>query len=292
MITAKLLFSNLCRLPFSSLLDIFVKLLPVVLSYLVVCCVSLCTMTVPAAGNSGQVDLSELAQPETSTNQLALVCLRFNALNNRIRDNRIDGRSARIELQRALSEVREAYYRGGGSDYPKTAWAFPLAGYDARAIGAGRRHGYSDRGYDFFSGNRHGGHPAFDIFIRDRNRDCLDDRNGLPVSVLSMTGGIVVAVENEWGEGGSLRGGNYIWVYDPAHDLLVYYAHNANVQVQLAEIVRPGDVLATVGRSGRNAAKRRSPTHLHFTVVRLQDGTVSPVNVYRDLTRAVKMPAR
>jgi murein DD-endopeptidase MepM/ murein hydrolase activator NlpD len=169
---------------------------------------------------------------------------------------------------------------------PKSAWAFPLAGYDARAIGGGRRHGYSARGYDFFSGNRHGGHPSLDIFIRDRNQDGLDDSSDASVKVLSVTGGIVVALEREWLPRSRLRGGRYLWIYDPANDLLVYYAHNAELSVGLGDVVKPGDVLASVGRSGYNAAKGRSSTHLHLTAVRVQGGRVVPLDIYRDLKRA------
>lgn len=201
----------------------------------------------------------------------------------------IDRRSARSELQRLLTEVREGCRRAGGAAYPVSSWRFPLTGYDARAIGPGRRHGYSARGYDFFSGNRHGGHPSFDIFIHDRNQDGLDDRNGQAVNVVSLTGGIVVAQEREWTPGSRLRGGRYLWVYDPTNDLLVYYAHNAELVVGLGDIVKPGELLATVGRSGYNAAKRRSPTHLHLTVVRFQGGRVLPVDVYQDLRRAVRV---
>jgi murein DD-endopeptidase MepM/ murein hydrolase activator NlpD len=94
-------------------------------------------------------------------------------------------------------------------------------------------------------------------------------------------------MENEWQPGSRLLGGRYIWVYDPANDLLVYYAHNSGLAVELGQIVRPGEVLGTVGRSGFNAAKRRSPTHLHLTVLRVnQGGSVAPVEVYRDLRKA------
>jgi hypothetical protein len=244
-------------------------------------------MTSPAFGQPGPEDLltETSGQPEPAT-RLSSVCRRFNVLNTRIRDNRIDGRSARSGLRLLLSEVREEYYRAGGSDFATSAWVFPLEGYDARAIGGGRQHGYLARGYDFYSGNRHGGHPSYDIFIRDRNRDCLDDRNGSPVRVRSLTGGVVVALEQEWQPGSRLRGGRYLWVYDPTGDLLVYYAHNGELSVELGGIVRPGDVLATVGRSGWNAAKRRSPTHLHLTALRARDGRVVPVDVYRELQKA------
>jgi hypothetical protein len=217
--------------------------------------------------------------------ELTSICYRFNELNSRIRDNRISGSAARAGLKLLLAEVREEYLRAGGTAYPKSAWVFPLAGYDARAIGGGRRHGYSAAGYSFYSGNRHGGHPSYDIFIRDRNRDSLDDRSGRPVEVLSLTGGVVVALENEWQPNSRLRGGKYLWIYDPSSDLLVYYAHNGELSVGLGEIVRPGDVLGTVGRSGYNAAKRRSPTHLHLTVLQVADGWLRPLAVYGDLIR-------
>ena len=224
--------------------------------------------------------------PFRTTPVTCFSCERFNVFNTLVRDGKIARRPARTELKQLLAEVRDEYYKGGGTDFLKDSWVFPLAGYTSRAITGGRRKGYNARGYDFFSGNRHGGHPSFDIFIRDRNQDSLDDRSGLPVEVLSLTGGIVVALEQEWKPGSKLRGGNYLWIYDPANDLLAYYAHNAELFVKTGDIVKPGDLLANVGRSGYNAFKHRSPSHLHLTVLKLRDGKPLPLNVYSDLTRA------
>lgn len=217
-------------------------------------------------------------------------CASFNELNNLIRDGRIAKTAARSELTARLAEIRAEYYQRGGSDYSSSQWVFPLSGYDAGAIDRGGNHGFLRGGYDFYSGNRHGGHPAYDIFIRDRNQDSRDDRNSAPVSVLSMTGGIVVALEKWWPPGSGLRGGKYLWVYDPGNKLLVYYAHNEELFVELGTVVKPGDRLATVGRSGLNAAKRRSPTHLHFSVLHLENGQPVPVPVYRELQQAKKLP--
>lgn len=242
-----------------------------------------------------QPDLSELTGQPGQSRPVAVVassCAKFNILNCRIRDGKIDRRLAASEMKRLLAEVRRDYYQAVGVDQVRTGWVFPLAGYDARAISGGRRKGYTARGYNYFAGNRHGGHPAFDIFIHDRNQESRDDRNGKPVQVLSATCGIVVAMEREWEQGSSLRGGKYVWVYDPTADLLVYYAHNGELMVELGEIVRPGDVLATVGRSGFNAAKRRSPTHLHLSVLRVRDGCPAPVNVYRQLAHAKTVAAQ
>lgn len=238
-----------------------------------------CAVSSLATGlQAGQADPFALSGSTVSVDRLTSACISFNVLNTRIRDNEIEKSSARIKLISLLAEVSDQYYRAGGIDYPKSAWTFPLAGYDARAIGAGRQHGYVAGGYDFFSGNRHAGHPSYDIFIREQ----IDK----PVKVLSLTGGVVVALEKNWEQGSKLRGGRYIWVYDPANDLLVYYAHNHELAVELGKIVKPGDLLATVGRSGFNAAKKRSPTHLHLTVLRVKDWTVGPMKVYPDLIRA------
>lgn len=214
----------------------------------------------------------------------------LNDLIRLVRDERIPRTRARARLQELLAETREQYYRSGGTDAPKRDWYFPVSGYDIRAITGGKRHGYFSRGYDFYAGNRHGGHPSLDIFIRDRDRDSRDDRTGEPVAVLSMTAGVVVATEEQWEEGSILRGGRYLWVYDPGNDLLVYYAHNEKLQVKTGDRVRPGDVLAVMGRSGFNAAKRRSPTHLHLTVLRVGNGLMKPVDVYRTIKNAKITP--
>lgn len=221
--------------------------------------------------------------PAPSSEEQSPACSAFNALNTLIRDSRIPLTRARKEIMETLADIRTEYYLRDGRDYRPSEWIFPVAGYSITAINQGKGHGYSSRGYDYFSGNRHGGHPAYDIFIRDRNQDSMDDRSGRPAEVLSMTGGIVVALAKEWQPGSLLRGGKYLWVYDPANNLLAYYAHNQEIFVDLGMIVKPGDRLATIGRSGLNAAKHRSPTHLHFSVLRIGDGTVVPIPVYEYL---------
>lgn len=233
------------------------------------------------------------AEPSTSSQAIpdtTSPCVEFNLFNSMIRDGRISKAIARSELPGRLAVIRTEYYQRGGKEYSPTDWVFPVAGYDARSIDKGKSHGFVASGYDFFNGNRHGGHPAYDIFIRDRNQDSRDDRSGVAVSVLSMTGGIVVAVEKEWQQGSGLRGGKYIWVYDPANELLVYYAHNEELFVDVGTIVKPGDTLATVGRSGLNAAKRRSPTHLHFSMLRIEKDTPVPKPFFQVLQRAGSGP--
>ncbi len=213
-------------------------------------------------------------------------CIDFNALNVKIRDRQINKAKGLEQLQRLLPGIKKYYYAHASKEYASDAWVFPLSGYNAKAIGGKNGNGYIASGYDYFDGNKHGGHPAHDIFIRDKDQDANDDVAHKPVSVLSMTGGIVIALETNWDSTSDQRGGNFIWIFEPIGNNLFYYAHNNKVFVKLGDIVKPGDVIATVGRTGLNAHKKRSPTHLHL--MQLQLGKASyprPVNCYDQLTK-------
>jgi hypothetical protein len=227
----------------------------------------------------GSITLMLLLWPLAAWSATCAPCEEFSTVNTLVRDGRI-GKDAAREKIRGLVPALAAYYQQSGAKmYSRGEWAFPLEGYSPDTVGNSKGRDYVASGYDYFSGNRHGGHPSFDLFIRDRNRDCLDDRSNKPVNVLSMTGGLVVALADEWENSSKLRGGKYIWVYDPVEDGLVYYAHNSAVKVAVGAFVKPGDLLATVGRSGLNALKKRSPTHLHLTYLQIRDGYPRPVRI-------------
>ncbi|MBU5613157.1 M23 family metallopeptidase [Geomonas azotofigens] len=230
--------------------------------------------------------LAPLSPPAlgADTTRLRALALDFDALNTRIRDNEVGKAEARQRFTGLVRALSREYRTAGGVDYPVESWCFPLKGYGYRAIG-GRGDGYQKGGYDYFAGNRHSGHPSHDIFIHDRSQTGLDDRTGRPVQVLSLTGGVVVAAETQWQPGSRLRGGNYLWILDPATQSLVYYAHNGALHVEVGDLVRPGDVIAEVGRTGLNAYKKRSPTHLHLTVLSVADGLPVASNPYRTLLK-------
>lgn len=192
----------------------------------------------------------------------------FNNTNILVRDNRISKSEALEKLQAILPQLRTAFQQVEPT-IGNSKWTFPLEGYSAKAIGGKNGDGYIANGYDYFDGNLHGGHAAHDIFIQDKNQDCLDDRTGKFVNVRSVSNGIVVATEKQWDTLSKLRGGKYIWIYDPMSNSLFYYAHNNQVLVDNGQVVRPGDAIATVGRTGLNAFKKRSPTHLHITQLAL-----------------------
>jgi hypothetical protein len=92
-----------------------------------------------------------------------------------------------------------------------------------------------------------------------------------------MSSGLVLAIETAWKPGSDYRGGNWIWVYDPTLHGLFYYAHNSEVHVVPGQWVQAGQKLAEMGRTGFNAYKTRSPTHLHLP---------QPLNTYEWLLTA------
>jgi peptidoglycan LD-endopeptidase LytH len=219
--------------------------------------------------------LANFEKPDPS---LPEQCQTFHELNTRIRDNQLDKKTASQQLKnwwKSMSETLPSKTR-------KTSiWLFPVNGYNVSAVGGKNGNGYLPKGYHYLDGNRHGGHPAHDIFIRDRNQDSKDDQTGLPVPVVSMFEGVVVSVESGWVKNSELRGGKYVMVFHPEVGLLSYYAHLDSVFVHIGQSVNPGTELGTIGRSGKNAAKKRSPTHLHLMLLSFdQTKGLVPVNPY------------
>ena len=213
-------------------------------------------------------------------------CVAFDELYAKIRDQRIDRGAALPQVRALLPQVRDYYYAHGGVDTPHDAERFPLASYGAESIGGTNGSGYQPNGYDWFLGRDSKGHPGHDLFIHDRDRDSRDDRTGEPVRVLSIAAGIVVAYAPEWDASSGLRGGRYVYVYSPAQRGIFYYAHNASILVKPGDVVTAGQPIATVGRTGRNAAMPRSPTHLHVMFLAIgDDGYPRPRDIFADLLR-------
>lgn len=212
-------------------------------------------------------------------------CSAFDRLYAQIRDQTIDRAAALARTRELLPRIRDDFYRRGGTDTAAAAQRFPLQGYGAESIGGTNGSGYNAKGYDWFDGYRSKGHPGHDLFILDRNQDSLDDRSGQPVNVVSIANGIVVAYAPDWDPGSNLRGGRYIYIYSPSEDGLFYYAHARSVLVHPGDVVTAGQPIATVGRSGRNAAAARSPTHLHVMFLSAGDGAPVPVDMYPLLKR-------
>jgi peptidoglycan LD-endopeptidase LytH len=171
----------------------------------------------------------------------------------------------------------------------RSSWQFPVQGYGVKDIGAGGfqpgiRYSSSIKGYIFYDGNRHGGHPAYDIFIRDRNQDSLDDRTLKPAKVIAPVDLLILSVERKWESNSDLRGGRYIWALDPLHDRIFYFAHLNEILADAGAFCPAGSAIGTVGRTGKNASPSRSPTHLHFMVLEIKEANLLPFN-YRPLLK-------
>jgi hypothetical protein len=205
-----------------------------------------------------------------------------------IREYKLTPEEARERFKDMMFVLKKAfptaYY-----DSTQVNIAFPLMGFDFRAVG-GYGRGYIPRGYDLFDQTKKGSHPAHDIFMKDKNQDCRDDRTDDYIAVLSVSDGVVIATENNWQTGSDYRGGNYIWIYDTTTGGLWYYAHQREIYVETGQIVKAGQKIAIVGRTGFNAAMPRSDTHLHLTFLRIDDeGNPFPVNTYNWLKNATTL---
>jgi hypothetical protein len=209
---------------------------------------------------------------------------KFKTLLVNVRNYYVTPYEAEMEFKAIAAELREKYPASGTV---KDEMVFPLIGADYFAVGGRRGNGFFVKEFDLFDQNVSGSHPAHDIFILDRNRDCIDDRTGNYVDVVSVGHGIVVAVEHEWQEHSIFKGGNYVWVYDLERGGFWYYAHNRISVVEAGQRVRPGDKLGEVGRTGFNAVANRSDTHLHLMYLELdEDLYPQPFNYYPWLLKA------
>ncbi|MGF7042896.1 M23 family metallopeptidase [Mucilaginibacter lappiensis] len=229
---------------------------------------------------------------------LEKACIKFNDFNTTVLKGDIKKEAAQNAIKEVLQKINQWYMRRSQLDI-LLGWTFPLQGYNYHAIG-GNGDGYSDKGYHYIDGNKHTAHPAHDIFINDKNQDCIDDRTKKPVDVLAVDFGIVIACSNEWEPTSNLRGGKYIWIYhyntfsyvssskavNSNMETITYYAHNNCIFVKPGDMVKPGQKIAEVGRTGFNAFKKRSPTHLHFSAFHLVNDLPVPYNPYSQLKKA------
>lgn len=215
-------------------------------------------------------------------------CYDFDYLQTRIREGKIEKSEAKEEFKKLIPEIKTYFYDAGGVDAPRESWVFPVEGYNASSIG-GNGNGYTTGGFDYFDGNKSKAHPAHDIFIKDDDFDDVDDKTGTLVHLRSMSSGVVISVVNDWQPDSELRGGKSVLIYDPMSNGLFAYAHASFIFVGVGDILKPGAVLGTVGRTGKNAAKLTSPTHLHISYMHIDaDGLPRPQNIYKDLVASSK----
>lgn len=209
------------------------------------------------------------------------VCEEWNHLFVQIRDFQLAPEAAKTAFAPLHQQLRDIYARPGVGG---PARFYPVVGYDTRWGVEGK--GYRPRGFRFFTGNSQGIHPSLDLFILDKDQDSRDDRSQAPVTIVAYSGGVVVGVNREWEFPSPIRGGKYVWIFDPTTDHYSYYAHLSRVDVELGQIVQAGEPLGLLGRTGLNAYKKRSPTHLHLMVLAYQHGEMEPYTPWPELVSA------
>ncbi len=207
------------------------------------------------------------------------LCDDWNALYQRIRDYKVKPDVAQGEFAKLHRRLQQEYPAAGA-----TGRVFPVVGYDAASGEKGRN--YHGKGYRFFTGNPNGIHAAHDLFILDVNQDSIDDGSGAPVTLVAFSAGVVVGVNAGWETTSAVRGGNYVWVFDPLTERYNYYAHLQRIDVRLGQTVKAGEPLGILGRTGKNAIMQRSPTHLHFMVLAFDGGKMTPYNPWKELVAA------
>jgi len=164
-------------------------------------------------------------------------------------------------------------------------WVFPMKGYTKISY---RRDGndYKDSRFDYFQGGESHDHPAHDIFIQDIDANTLEDSTGKHVDALAMVSGVVFWTVSDWKPGDFGRGGNSVKLFDPESQAMFYYSHLDSVTVKVGDIVKAGDKVGTIGRTGRKAVKGK--THLHIAYYPIIDGEPEPEDFIQDLYNAEK----
>ncbi|HLO45494.1 MAG TPA: M23 family metallopeptidase [Leadbetterella sp.] len=225
--------------------------------------------------------ISAFAFPNDSS-----VFLRYKKLLVDIREMKVSPKEAEMEFKSIASELRLAYPNRLDSSQI-TNFVFPLTRSNYSAVGGSGGSGFYVRKFDLFDHTVSGSHPAHDIFIFDPDQDCIDNRKNEYVDIVSVGNGVVLATEKDWTDSSEYRGGNYVWVFDFERGGFWYYAHHRKVVVEPGQIVKPGDKLGEVGRTGFNAKNKRSDTHLHLMFLELNEELYpQPKNYYEWLKGA------
>ena len=207
----------------------------------------------------------------------------WDTLIKKINANTIKVSDAKKKFKSIHAELEK-----GSKGYKETAGTagniFPLQGYNAKKIV--KQKGWSKAGdYRFFK-ETDASHAANDLYIVDIDNDGRDDKTEKEVPVLAFVGGVVVASNSADGQEGDFsRHGNYLWIYHPPTKRYLLYANLAEIRVAVGQVVAAGDVIALLGRSGREHVQMKDRTHLHLMAISYKNGlTIS--NPWPELKRA------
>ncbi len=210
---------------------------------------------------------------------------RWSKTDDLIWDTKID-RDAAVDSIALYVPLAVKYCKENGVQFTKRKdWVFPMKGWTKVSY---RRDGndFIDDKFDYFQGGESHGHPAHDIFIRDIDANTLEDSTNKQVDALAMVSGVVFWIVSDWKPGDFGRGGNSVKLFDPETQAMFYYSHLDSVTVKVGDIVKAGDKVGTVGRTGRKALHGK--THLHIAFYPIVDGEPEPEDFIEDLYKAEK----
>lgn len=192
-----------------------------------------------------------------------------------------------VDIQALAGAVVAIEARAGltkEGDAKPRRWKFPIAGVKPlESIGGWGKDHYENVKPKLCFAASGTGHAGHDLFAPDPNHGSRD-RKGKPFEALAVDKGVVLITRDDWTPEDGTKGGNYVLLSVPSRRAVAYYAHLDGVLVKPGERVPRGGVLGHVGRTGLNAEKHRSPTHLHFAL--WDAATFVPINPYRWLKEA------
>lgn len=221
----------------------------------------------------------------TAISQTDDIMLRWSKTDELIRDNKIDKDDAIDSISYYTETIVSRLKASGFVMTKKSGWHYPITKWTSVVYRANGMD-YKDERFDFFQGGEYKGHPAHDIFILDADSNGVEDSTGQKIEAVSMVNGIVISVYGNWKPGDFLRSGNYVKIFDPKSQAIFYYSHLDSVFVGPGDVVKAGDPVAYVGRTGRKAF--RGKTHLHIAYYKIDDGYPVPKDILTEILLAEK----
>jgi hypothetical protein len=210
---------------------------------------------------------------------------RWNNNDTLIRDLKIDKDDA-IDSLDIIIPIAIEYCKDKNILFThRNDWVFPMSDFTQTSYREGGNDFRTDY-FDYFEGAEFYGHPAHDIFILDKDSNGIEDSTGRRVNAVAMVSGVVITSYGKWKIGDIGRAGNYINLFDPAGPGIFYYSHLDSVFVKSGDIVKAGDVIGLVGRTGRKAVFGK--THIHIGYYKITNGYPEPVDIIKKLYAAEK----
>ncbi len=105
----------------------------------------------------------------------------------------------------------------------------------------------------------------------ENHKDAVDLFTHEQAPIYAIGGGIVMVADRGWKpndetSSSSMRGGNTVIIFNYQTKEFYRYAHLKEVAVEPGELVLEGEILGTVGHTGKNATLKGHGQHLHFEI--------------------------